>query len=302
MSIDRRGFLAGAGALTLAALAGCGFGADTPTVRLGAGERGGLYYAFAGLLAAAGGAIVRVEPVTTAGSRENLDLLAVGTVDAALALADSIRPDDDVRALGRVYENYLQLAVRADSPIGTVADLRGRRMNLGAVGSGAARTGERLLLVAGLDPAADVSVTHLPLQQAVAALDEGTVDAMLWAGGVPTIALMLPEGLRLVPLGELVDPMRARFGPFYDPVRVPAGAYPGVAGVATIGVPNFLLCRPGMRDATAQALVGLLLADAHALVPDEAAGTQFLDGRSLIATGDIPLHPGAVEAYRRWHG
>jgi TRAP-type uncharacterized transport system substrate-binding protein len=113
---------------------------------------------------------------------------------------------------------------------------------------------------------------------------------------------MFPAGVRLVPLGDLVDPMRARYGPLYDFVRVPAGAYPGAAGVATIGVPNFLLCRPDLPAATAQALVGLLLADAHALVPDEAAGTQFLDGRSLIATGDIPLHRGAVEAYRRWHG
>ena len=302
MRIDRRRFLAGAGALTLGALAGCGFGAPTPNVRLSAGERGGLYYAFAGLLAAAGGTTVRIEPLTTAGSRENLDLLAAGDVDAALTLADSVRPDDDVTALGRVYENYLQLVVPAGSPIGSVADLRGRRVNLGALGSGAALTGERLLLVTGIDPVADVSVTHLPLQQAVAALDGGTVDAMLWSGGVPTTSLMFPAGVRLVPLGDLVEPMRARYGPLYDFVRVPAGAYPGAAGVATIGVPNFLLCRPDLPDATAQALVGLLLTDAHALVPDEAAGTQFLDGRSLIETGDIPLHPGAVEAYRRWHG
>ena len=147
MRIDRRRFLAGAGALTLGALAGCGFGAPTPNVRLSAGERGGLYYAFAGLLAAAGGTTVRIEPLTTAGSRENLDLLAAGDVDAALTLADSVRPDDDVTALGRVYENYLQLVVPAGSPIGSVADLRGRRVNLGALGSGAALTGERLLLV-----------------------------------------------------------------------------------------------------------------------------------------------------------
>ena len=66
-------------------------------MRLGAGERGGLYYAFAGLLAAAGGdRRCGSSRVTTAGSRENLDLLAAGDVDAALTLADSVRPDDDV--------------------------------------------------------------------------------------------------------------------------------------------------------------------------------------------------------------
>jgi hypothetical protein len=83
---------------------------------------------------------------------------------------------------------------------------------------------------------------------------------------------------------------------------VPADAYPGVPSVATIGVPNYLLCQPNLPDAIAQSLVDLLLGDAHALVPEETAGTQFLDGRSLIGTGEVPLHPGAVEAYRRWHG
>jgi len=73
---------------------------------------------------------------------------------------------------------------------------------------------------------------------------------------------------------------------------------------AEVGIRSKIPAAPPnpVPDATAQALVGLLLTDAHALVPDEAAGTQFLDGRSLIETGDIPLHPGAVEAYRRWHG
>jgi uncharacterized protein len=300
--IRRRTFLRGACALLLASPAGCGFGAQPPTVRLGAGERGGLYYAFANLLADAGGEDVRVEPRTTAGSRENLDLIARGEVDAALALADSVRPDDDVRAIGRVYENYLQLVVRADSPITTVADLRGRRVNVGAAGSGAALTGDRVTRVAGLDPESDLAVSHLPLQGAVAALDDGEIDAMLWSGGVPTAALALPSGVRLIGLGDLVEPMRERYGLLYDRVRVPADAYPGVPSVATIGVPNYLLCRPDLPHTTAQALVDLLLDDAHALVPEETAGTQFLDGRSLIGTGEVQLHPGAVEAYRRWHG
>lgn len=300
--IRRRTFLGGAGTLLLTSAAGCGFGTQPPTVRLGAGERGGLYYAFANLLADAAGEDVRVEPRTTAGSRENLDLIARGEVDAALTLADSVRPDDDVLAIGRVYENYLQLVVRADSLITTVADLRGRRVNLGADGSGAALTGERVMRVAGLDPAVDLAVSHVPLQDAVAALDDRGIDAMLWSGGVPTAALALPAGVRLIGLGELVEPMRRRYGILYDRVRVPADAYPGVPSLATIGVPNYLLCRPDLPDATAQALVDLLLGDAHALVPEETAGTQFLDGRALIGTGAVPLHPGAVDAYRRWHG
>jgi hypothetical protein len=37
-------------------------------------------------------------------------------------------------------------------------------------------------------------------------------------------------------------------------------------------------------------------------VPQEALGTQFLDLRTLIGTADVPLHPGAIQAYRKLHG
>lgn len=274
-------------------------------VRLASGEVGGLYHAFARLLAAAaaGSDAVRIEPVVTRGSRENLKMLVRGDAELALTLADSVdSASGPIRALGRVYENYLQLVVLADSPIVAVTDLRGARVNLGAQGSGAALTGERIFTAAGLNPRTDITATHLPLDKAVTALRRGTVDALLWAGGLPTPGLEIPARMRLVDLADLVRPMRERFGHLYDRVTIPADAYPGAAAVGTIGVANLLLAAPGLPDSAAAATVNLLLYRAADLVPDEASGTQFLDGSSLIGTANVPLHPGAVEAYRRWHG
>lgn len=299
--IGRRGFLA----LAAAGIAGCAPNGRGATVRLASGEVGGFYYAFAGLLGLAAEHLgdVQIDRVTTSGSQDNLSLLARGEVDAALTLADSLPENPGrVSALGRVYENYLQLVVRADSPIGSVADLRGTRVSLGAEGSGAALTGERILRVAGLDPAVDVAVSHRPLAEAVAALTAGQVDALLWAGGVPTALLAVPGRMRLLDMGDLAAPMRERFGPVYDSVAVPADAYPGAAAVHTIGVANLLLAANSMPEEIAASLVELLVWHADALVPTEAAGTQFLDGRSLVSTGPLPLHPGAAGVYRRWHG
>jgi hypothetical protein len=45
-----------------------------------------------------------------------------------------------------------------------------------------------------------------------------------------------------------------------------------------------------------------LVAAAPDLVPESALGTQYLDQRSLIGTGEIPLHPGAAAEYRTLHG
>ncbi|MEV0061986.1 TAXI family TRAP transporter solute-binding subunit [Nocardia sp. NPDC050718] len=303
LPISRRRLLALA-ALASAGVVGCTTN-DPATIRLASGEDGGFYFAFARLLATAAARNtddLRIEPVETAGSQQNLRLVADGAVDTALALADSASDfGGRVLALGRVYENYLQLAVRADGPITQVTDLRGRRVNLGAEGSGAAVTGERLLRTAGVDPA-DVAVEHRPLREAAQALTDGAIDALLWAGGVPTAALTVPDPMRLLDLGALAAPMREEYGPVYDRVAIPADAYPGSPAVHTIGVANLLLATADLPDDTAAAIVDLLVHHADALVPAEAAGAQFLDGRFLIGTGTIPLHPGAAAAYRRWHG
>ncbi|MFD7995772.1 TAXI family TRAP transporter solute-binding subunit [Streptomyces mexicanus] len=82
----------------------------------------------------------------------------------------------------------------------------------------------------------------------------------------------------------------------------PQSAYREAGGVATIGVSNLLVCRPDLDAAVAGALTRLLVLRASALVPGNAVRAQFLDVRSLIGTGGIPLHPGAVAAYRSLHG
>jgi uncharacterized protein len=303
--MNRRRFLCATGVLAATALTGCG--GTTPVVRLAAGEVGGFYHAFATLLAAtaAEAGTLRVEPVATNGSFANLAMLGRGEADAALALADSIESGADpghLYALGRVYENYIQLAVRNSSTLRTVTDLRGARISLGAPGSGAAFTGERLLRAAGLDPATDIDVTHLALQDAVTHLAGGAIDALVWAGGVPTPLLDIPHTLRLIDLGELAQPMRNSFGYLYDRVVIPADAYPGAPATRTIGVANLLVTTRNLSTESAAALTELLISHADHLTPTEAAGTQFLDVRSLIGTDGLSLHPGAASVYRRQHG
>ncbi|QLY28408.1 TAXI family TRAP transporter solute-binding subunit [Nocardia huaxiensis] len=301
-SWSRRQFLTRTATLAATAplLSACGSPGTPRTIRLAAGEKGGFYHAFAQQLARTA-TTVHIEPLTTTGSLDNLALLARGDADTALILADSLEdhPDPPL-AIGRVYENYLQLAVATDSPIHAVADLRGARVNLGSAGSGAARTGEKLLRAADLDPAT-LTITHLSLAEAVTALTTGTIDALLWAGGVPTPALA-PPGIRLLDLAGLTTPMRNRFGHLYDPVTIPAGTYPGSPAINTIGVANLLVAAPALAEDATAALTEVLLRHADSLVPAEAAGTQFLDARSLIATGSVPLHPGAARVYRANHG
>ncbi|MEN0137695.1 MAG: TAXI family TRAP transporter solute-binding subunit [Rhodococcus sp. (in: high G+C Gram-positive bacteria)] len=312
--ITRRALLrgtlaAGATAVTGTVLTACSDGGTDP-LRLAAGEEGGFFWEFAQLTAAAADRAalpVRIVPVRTAGSMENLAALASGDAELALSLADAavsaLEAGAAFTALGKVYENYMQLAVRADSGITEPAQLRGARISLGATGSGAELTGERILDVLGLAGPGDVTRLHLSMTDAGQALRDGTVDAVLWAGGVPTpsfAALGIP--LRLLDLSAERELLRVRFGPRYEPVLIPPGTYGQQTPVATIGLANLLLADPAVSDRAAGAIVEVLIDHAAELVPDQATGSQFLDRQSLIVTAGVPLHPGAAAAYRRHHG
>lgn len=301
--VSRRGVLALATAVAAGLAANSCSGTET-RVRLGTAQPGGQFHEFAAALAAAAAehSRIRIEPVVTEGSLANLDLLARREIDAALTLGDAARPDDRALAIGRVYECYIQLAVRPDSPVQQLAHLRGRRVDLGLVGSGSAATGERLLRTAGLTPGTDVTIEHRNLSTAVQALQRGEIDAILWGDEVPTPVFEHPTRLRLLDLAEWVTPMYKWSGYPYDTVAVPPNTYPGSAAVDTVGVPTLLLASPDLADHAVTGIAELLLEHGDLLVPSQTIGFQFLDRRWLVGTGQVPLHSAAAAYYRAGHG
>lgn len=64
----------------------------------------------------------------------------------------------------------------------------------------------------------------------------------------------------------------------------------------------YLPCRPGLPNAVVAAVVDVLASDAPNLMPPDVRGLQYLSPPSMIRTRQIPLHPGAIEAYRALHG
>ncbi|WP_350275880.1 TAXI family TRAP transporter solute-binding subunit [Kribbella sp. HUAS MG21] len=272
------------------------------------GERGGFYLEFAQLLATqltAAKVARAVEVRSTEGSLQNLELLRLGQADLALCLADAAAQSGEVVALGRVYENYLQCVVRSAGPVRQLPDLAGRRISSGPPGAGAALTTNRLLIAAGMHAERGPVIANLRLSDAADALATGRIDAMFWSGGVPTrrlseLSAQVP--IRLLSLDRWLSTLRTAYGVVYQRAQIPAGTYSGVQQVSTIGVPNLLICRPGVPRAVASKIVDVLVKRAGGLVPAAAAGAHYLDPNSLIGTSPLKLHPGAAERYRTVHG
>lgn len=308
LEIGRRAFLLGTAALA----AGCVRGGLTGTLRLAAGDPGGLYLAFAEILAKQMKVRypnVDVEVLPTEGTVENLSLLRKGDVDMGLALADvaerdraNAPADRAPDAVARVYENYLQVIVREDAAIQQLSDLQAKLVSIGPKGSGAAATSKVLFEAAGLH--IPVDMLHFRLRDGLERLGKGDIDAMVWSGGVPTPAvadLAAKVPLRMLDIGAASVPMSRLADYPYVVRRVPTCEYVP-PGIRSIGVPDLLLCRRGISAEHVAAVVDVLVSDAPQLVPPYVRGLQYLDAPSMIQTGVIPLDSGAVGAYRRLHG
>jgi hypothetical protein len=305
------------GAVTTPAIGGCGLGPRPPDyppgeVDLLTGGTRGVYFAFGREIARVARDALPAAPLTavsTGGSVDNLRgaaaggrVLAFSALDAA---ADAVRGTGPFReplpvtTLARVYDDYLHVVVRRDGGPASLAELRGRRVSLGAVGSGTSLIARRVLQAADV-PLPELRVVQLGIDDSLDALAAGGVDAFFWSGGLPTAAVADLAGelpLALLPVIEPVRVLRETGLTVYRPATVPAEEYGLTAPVDTLAVPNVLVVRADADVGLAEALTRLLFerrSQISATVPLAGA----LDRRSAIFTSPVDLHPGALAYYR----
>jgi hypothetical protein len=198
-----------------------------------------------------------------------------------------------------VYDSLLHLVVPARSVIRVLGDCAGRRVSVGASGSGTEFIVLRLLGLTGVRPAAMV---RLGQAEALDALARGAVDAAFSLTGFPTPAiaqLAAREPLRLVPLVDFVPVLERSVPHVYAPAAIPVGTYAGVGAALTVFVPNLLLARPALPDAAVSLVTEALLSPVSRRFwtdPD----SRRIDVRTAIATGPVRLHPAAL-AWLRAH-
>lgn len=309
--ISRRTLLTAASLGVLVALAGCSAVPRQARLRIACGEPGGIYIRFGKLLAAAAvdaGIAAEGSAMVTEGSSENLSLLAAREVELGISLADSAASDGGgLVAVGRVYQNYLQCVVRADSTMHTIDDLASARVSIGALGSGTALTSRRVLDALGIWPAlADADrILQLRLADAAAALEARSIDAFFWSGGLPTPeieSLRTRIAIRLLDVATVTPHLNAVHDDVYQHTFIPAGVYDLAEDTPTLGVSNFLMCHATLPDPTAAALVDVLIDRSRDLVPEPSSGVQYLTQPNLVDTSPIPLHPAVAARYAERYG
>ena len=289
-----------------------GVAAADPLV-IATGGTGGVYYPYGEAIAGILAQELEDTDVTvsvTAGSVENMQLVGSGDASIAFALGDIAADavagnapfDSPVpgRALMTLYNNYTHIITRSDSGLTSIADLAGKRVSLGAEGSGTAVIARRILTAAGIDPETGIEPGELGLDDSAVALATRNIDAFFWSGGLPTpaIAELAPIGITLIPSGEITATLRERYGAIYSTDTIPAGTYPGQADkVDVVVVPNVLVVNESMDAELAYTIVSTLFAhtaDLAAAHPEAA----ILSPESAARNSPIPYHEGALRYYQ----
>lgn len=293
---------------------------------IAAGNTGGVYYVYGGAIArVASAALPRVEMTAevTGGSVDNLHFLARGTADLGFTLADTLAdavhrrgpfarsPAIPVRSIATLYAQPVHLVTFADTGIARLADLRGRRVSVGAPGGGSEVAAVRILQAAGIDPDRDLRRERLGFAASAEAMKDGKLDAAFISAGAPNAAVLdlanvRTRAMRLVPTVEVLPALQRAFGAAaYRTVRIAGGTYPGhAADVDGVGHDTLLVADARLDAQVAYDVTRLLFertAELAAVHPLAAA----LSPRTASALSPAPYHPGAVRYYREvgaWRG
>lgn len=255
-----------------------------------------------------GAGLGQILALPSAGSVDNLRLIAEGTALVAIVQADvamlalrggaaewGVPSLPGLRALAGLYPEAVHVVVPAASALRDMDGLRGRPVGVGAIGSGARVTAEEVLLAHGLDAAAAPRVPLAP-QEVAEALASGRVAAAISVSLVPaqaTLRLADAMPLRFLPLSDAaVAALTRGVGPLM-PFAIPAGTYPGQASlVPSVATQAALVAGEGPTPAEIATLLTKLF-DAPGLAAN--GGPAALMIRRETARGPLPLpfHPAA---------
>ncbi len=281
----------------------------------GTGGTGGSYYPIGGALKSvfeASDLVGNVQVVSTGASVQNINNITDGLNQIAIVMSDvaydAIKGQNqfdgnpaDIKALAGMYPNVVQVVATEDSGIHSIADLKGKRVGVGKVGSGVEQSAAKVLESAGLSYDDLAQVSHTGYADSVTGMSNGNLDAAFFTSGVPNSSitgLMQSTDITFVPVsGDVASKLLEKY-PYYENYEIPAGAperYDLGNAVDTVAIRNLMIVGSDMRDDVAEDLTKRFHDYLESGNVSVGALKQF-DPASMNQNLVVPLHPGA-EAY-----
>ena len=252
---------------------------------------------------------------STEGSVANLQALRQGEEDLAIVQSDwqyfavkglgpfkPAGPFEGLRALFNIHGEPLTLVVRRNAGIASLADLKGKRVNVGAKGTGQRVLADLLIRALGFKESDFATLGEIDANLQSKALCDGQIDAFLMPMSHPNGAVEEAAqrcAALLVPLtGPAVDKLVADI-PYLARDEIPGGTYSGnPTTVATFGPRATLVATRRMSADVAYQIVKDVFQDFDRFRAMHPAFRSLTPAEMIGPGNTAPLHEGALRYYR----
>ncbi len=312
MKKKKVGFLAALGLSATLLLGACnsGSGGDYEFISIVTGGTTGTYYSLGGTLAniISEEAGVETTAEVSQASAANMTALKDGKAEIAFVQTDiayyatagelMFEGDaiDSIAAIGALYPETVQLVTTADTGIASYEDLKGKKVSVGAPGSGTFANAEQLLEIHGLTMD-DIDAQNLDFGESQESLQSGQIDAAFITSGTPTGAvesLNATTEVVIVPVEDAkADELIEKY-PYYAKETIPAGTY-GMAGeVPTVSVLAMLAVTKDLPDDLVYKITKAIYENTDQIQHPKGA---FIKAETALDGIDIDVHPGAQKYF-----
>lgn len=310
-----------AGALCVAGaalLAGCGGDSASSSsaaggkqfLNIATGGTAGTYYPLGGALAELLNQNIKgmnASAQSTGASVANVNMLKDGSVDIAFIQNDIAyyaangtemfkdNKMEGIRGIAALYPETIQFVTTADTGIKSINDLKGKKVAVGASGSGAEANARQILAAYGLTYD-DINVQYLSFGEAADALKDGNVDVGVVVAGFPTAAiqdLAANKSAAIIPIdAEHADKLIKQY-PYFTKISVPKGTYPGQeVDVDTVAVKCVIVTTDKLSDDLGEQIVKSIYEHLDRMKAAHAVG-KYITKDTAMEGMSIKMNAGA---------
>ena len=292
-------------------LCACGSsGGSGESLTFATGGESGTYYAFGSVLAqyVSNNTDIKITAVVGNGSQANVEDLDSGAVQLGFCQSDVMSyaysgtnlfaesgAVDSFSVAAALYMEQVQI-VTTNPDIKTVADLAGKKVSIGAAGSGVYFNAIDVLSAYDLKES-DISAVYQSFGDSAESLKDGKIDAAFIVAGAPTTAitdLATAGSVYLVSIDdEHMDTLLAS-SPYYARSTISADTYGTPDDVQTVAVAAVVLVRDDVSADAVYKFVSTIFENSGSIQHGKAEELSVEFGSSITA---VPYHPGAAKYF-----
>jgi len=259
---------------------------------------------------------LRMTVESTGGSVFNVNAMMNGDLELGVVQSDiqyqayngkgewEGKPQQKLRAMFAIHPESVTIIAAADKNIQSVADLKGKVVNIGAPGTGQRVNSLDLFRVAGINPDTDLTTEGIKPAEAASMLQDGRIDAFFYTVGHPNgsikEAVAGARKVNFVPVSEDLVAKLVAEQPYYAPSEIPVAPYPGVANtedVPTFGVKATICTSIEVPEQVVYTITKEVFENIEELKGLHPA-LAVLTKENMLQGLSAPLHPGAEKYFK----